>query len=139
MFFHVVVLKFFWVFHPLASNLDIFIRCSYTVHAYCLKHNPYIWVSLINKCVPMSWIKRTFYFGSFSSIFFIIPSKLKLFFKNIYCILIELAFQAIKTALGLGMETEGFPSGSDGKESAYNTGDPGSIPGSGRSPGEGNG
>ena len=29
--------------------------------------------------------------------------------------------------------------GSDGKESAYNEGDPGSIPGSGRSPGEGNG
>ena len=29
--------------------------------------------------------------------------------------------------------------GSDGKVSAYNTGDPGSIPGSGRSPGEGNG
>ena len=33
----------------------------------------------------------------------------------------------------------GFPGGSDGKESACNTGDPGSIPGSGRSPGEGNG
>ena len=32
----------------------------------------------------------------------------------------------------------GFPGGSDGKESANNTGDPGSIPGSGRSPGEGN-
>ena len=31
-----------------------------------------------------------------------------------------------------------FPGGSDGKESAYNVGDPGSIPGSGRS-GEGNG
>ena len=29
--------------------------------------------------------------------------------------------------------------GSDGKISAYNAGDPGSIPGSGRSPGEGNG
>ena len=28
--------------------------------------------------------------------------------------------------------------GSDGKGSACNTGDPGSIPGSGRSPGEGN-
>ena len=28
---------------------------------------------------------------------------------------------------------------SDGKESAYNAGDPGSFPGSGRSPGEGNG
>ena len=33
----------------------------------------------------------------------------------------------------------GFPGGSDGKESACNTGDPGSIPGSGRSPEEGNG
>ena len=32
-----------------------------------------------------------------------------------------------------------FPGGSDGKVSAYNAGDPGSIPGSGRSPGEGNG
>ena len=32
-----------------------------------------------------------------------------------------------------------FPRGSDGKASAYNVGDPGSIPGSGRSPGEGNG
>ena len=33
----------------------------------------------------------------------------------------------------------GFCGGSDGKESAYNVGDAGSIPGSGRSPGEGNG
>ena len=33
----------------------------------------------------------------------------------------------------------GIPSGSDGKESAYNAGHPGSIPGSGRPPGEGNG
>ena len=33
----------------------------------------------------------------------------------------------------------GFPGGSDGKVSAYNAGDPGSIPGSRRSPGEGNG
>ena len=32
----------------------------------------------------------------------------------------------------------GFPDGSDGKESAYNAGDPGLIPGSRRSPGEGN-
>ena len=30
-----------------------------------------------------------------------------------------------------------FPGGSDGKASAYNVGDPGSSPGSGRSPGEG--
>ena len=32
-----------------------------------------------------------------------------------------------------------FPGGSDGKASVYNEGDPGSIPGPGRSPGEGNG
>ena len=32
-----------------------------------------------------------------------------------------------------------FPGGSDGKESACNEGDPGSIPGLGRFPGEGNG
>ena len=31
----------------------------------------------------------------------------------------------------------GFPAGSDDKESAYNAGNPGLIPGSGRSPGEG--
>ena len=33
----------------------------------------------------------------------------------------------------------GFPGTSDGKESACNAGDPDLIPGSGRSPGEGNG
>ena len=33
----------------------------------------------------------------------------------------------------------GFPGGSDGKGSAYNAGDVGSVPGSGRSPGAGKG
>ena len=33
----------------------------------------------------------------------------------------------------------GFPDGSDGKESSCSAGDPGLIPGLGRSPGEGNG
>ena len=33
----------------------------------------------------------------------------------------------------------GFPGGSDGNESTCKAGDPGSIPGSGRSPGGGNG
>ena len=33
----------------------------------------------------------------------------------------------------------GFPSGSDGKASAHNTGGPDSMPGSRKSPGEGNG
>ena len=35
--------------------------------------------------------------------------------------------------------TKDFPGGSDGKTFVYNVGDPGSIPGLGRSPGEGNG
>ena len=34
---------------------------------------------------------------------------------------------------------KGFLGGLDGKDSAFNTGDPGSIPRLGRSPGEGNG
>ena len=37
------------------------------------------------------------------------------------------------------MKARDFPSGSDGKESASNAGNPVSITGSGRSPGEGNG
>ena len=36
-------------------------------------------------------------------------------------------------------ERKGFPGGSTGKDSACNAGDLGSIPGLGRSPGEGNG
>ena len=40
--------------------------------------------------------------------------------------------------LQLDASIMGFPDGSDGKESICNGGDPGSIPGSGRSPGEGN-
>ena len=43
---------------------------------------------------------------------------------------------------GEGLPTQvflGFPCGSAGKESACNVGDLGSIPGLGRSPGEGNG
>ena len=40
---------------------------------------------------------------------------------------------------GFRSSYRGFPGGSDGKESTCNAGDPGSIPGSGRSSGEGNG
>jgi len=39
----------------------------------------------------------------------------------------------------LYMNAKGFPGNSDSKESAHNAGDQGLIPGSGRSPGEGNG
>ena len=41
-------------------------------------------------------------------------------------------------ALLVSLVTVGFPGGLDGKESACNVGDRGSIPGLGRSPGEGN-
>ena len=43
---------------------------------------------------------------------------------------------AFSTSSGDSM---GFPGGSDGKKSACNAGDSSLIPGSGRSPGEGNG
>ena len=39
----------------------------------------------------------------------------------------------------LYMNAKGFPGNSDSKESAHNAGDQGLIPGSERSPGEGNG
>ena len=39
----------------------------------------------------------------------------------------------------LQMNEEGLPGGSEGEESACNAGDPGSIPGLGRYPEEGNG
>ena len=41
--------------------------------------------------------------------------------------------------IGTAHQMMGFPGGSDSKASACNAGDLGSIPGSGRSPGEGNG
>ena len=43
-----------------------------------------------------------------------------------------------RNLVGIGSERD-FPGGSDGKASVYNAGDPGSIPGLRRSPGEGNG
>ena len=52
---------------------------------------------------------------------------------------IELVCCIPKTNIILYKFKVGFPGGSDGKESACNAGDLGSITGSGRSPGEGNG
>ena len=45
----------------------------------------------------------------------------------------------VSRILAASLVAHGFPGGSDSKESACNVGDLGSIPGSGRSPGEGNG
>ena len=59
------------------------------------------------------------------------------------CFLIVLTesslFKNRATILPSLLRRMGFPGGSDGKESACNSEDAGSIPGSGRSPGEGNG
>ena len=52
-------------------------------------------------------------------------------------ILFTIAIKKIKY-LGINLSL-GFPGGSEGKASACNSGDLGSIPGLGRSPGEGNG
>ena len=41
----------------------------------------------------------------------------------------------VETNISIQGKREGFSGGSDGKEFAFNVGDPGSIPGSGRSPG----
>ena len=47
--------------------------------------------------------------------------------------------EVLKRVINAVVREDGFPCGSDGKASAYNAGDPGSVHGSGRSPGEGNG
>ena len=47
--------------------------------------------------------------------------------------------EPMSPALQAESSIAGFPGGSDGQESAYNAGDLGSTPRSGRSPGEGNG
>ena len=56
-------------------------------------------------------------------------SKIKLSFPK------SLSSEELKVLIVL----QCFPGALDGKVSAYNVGDPGSIPGLGRSPGEGNG
>ena len=47
--------------------------------------------------------------------------------------------QLTEKSMSTAQTARSFPGGSDGKESACNAGDWGSIPGSGSSPGEGNG
>ena len=57
----------------------------------------------------------------------------------IYTYIYTLFFKVDKLRFLVGVSiSKGFHGGSDGKEPAYNVGDLGSIPGLGRSPGEGN-
>ena len=51
----------------------------------------------------------------------------------------EKRFTTGKVALTSALVKWGFPGGSDGQESVGNVGDPGSVPGLGRSPGGGHG
>ena len=53
--------------------------------------------------------------------------------------LMKFMFTVIAKIHYLGLAQMIIRGGSDGKASAYSVGDSGSIPGSGRSPGEGNG
>ena len=59
--------------------------------------------------------------------------------KTIIRIPPQISVFTCKFYLKLFSGAKGFPGGSNGKVSAHNVGDLGSIPGSGRSPGEGNG
>ena len=64
----------------------------------------------------------------------ILPIKFQLFLWPLSALLSAVTF-CLYSFAGFG----GFPCGSDGKESSCNGGDTGSIPGSGRTAGEGNG
>ena len=77
----------------------------------------------------------------------LIPSSLFLEQTASFCPTFALLVFFLELLLGSGSfvpsfteeRERDFPGGSDGKASAYNAGDQGLIPGSGRSPGEGNG
>ena len=104
----------------------------------CNLWNQYIYFSsmsclfcLLKLCVLYVWQYRKNKSSFLDSMYLIKPwlamaYKFILFFKS-------------TLNRGILMYTIGFPSGSVSKESACNAGDLGSISGSGRSPGEGNG
>ena len=72
-------------------------------------------------CIPLTWVP--------------IPASLLLSCFPLNKYFTSMGFPVLLSSF-LGLS---FPGGSDGKVSVYSVGDPGSIPGSGRSPGEGNG
>ena len=54
-------------------------------------------------------------------------------------ILVDVEWYLFVVSICIFLKTTGFPDGSDSKKSACNAGDVGSVPGLGRSPGEGKG
>ena len=81
-----------------------------------------------------------FAFLSFRTVLYIVFVSLKKKSGNIYILEDKMyTFYVYKFKKTLQKSKPLFPPGSVSKKSAYNEGDPVSIPGSGRSPGEGNG
>ena len=54
-------------------------------------------------------------------------------------VMLDIQVKTFLNQISIHKAYKGFPGGSEVQASASNMGDPGSIPGSGRSPGEGNG
>ena len=78
---------------------------------------------------PILWLFLLFLFGSSSHIFL----RIVVFFLKFSCMFLAY-YELLDFLLGFC-----FPGGSDGKASSCSAGDPGLIPGLGRSRGEGNG
>ena len=114
----------------------------------CRKHNPLASWKLRNLSVTITFWKPLFF--SFSHFYPPVTSRVLLpsIPEGIAISLPAPTFPPKRSQLPLSFslstsqnwwKAQSFPGGSDSKASARNLGDPGSIPGSGRSPGEGNG
>ena len=83
-------------------------------------------------CPDSPWIPFSYLFSTvFLSFLLFLPFFSPSFFATVFFMVLLLILKKISNL--------GIPGGSDSKESACNAGDPGSISGSGRSPGDGNG
>ena len=93
-------------------------------------------------CFPLflcivHWRRPSCLFLLFSETLCLVESKTIWSFT--YLFIWNFSLSGAKTCIYTLLSDVTFPGGSDGKASACNVGDPGSIPGLGRSPGEGNG
>ena len=96
-------------------------NCSRLIQSSRAETTPFVSTMMVTGCLP-----RDRHSGN--------PHQL-----NIPTIWIQLAVGTSKETFDNTSPCLVFPGGSDGKASAYNVGDPGSIPGLGRYSGEGNG
>ena len=142
MTYHLHLLVYFIISLALAGMLFVFHCCTPSIHQNA-------WLILKVQSMFVEWMKNWCHITSFGS-------SRKLLSLSVLCevlpdghILNGIVF-GFSTRLPLhtnsvvrvkqwNLTQFGMNSGSDGKASAYNVGDPGSIPGSGSSPGEGNG